>query len=40
MAAKLVQEALSVRSSPPESEHADKVLKVRSASEQIQPQVR
>ncbi|XP_021800584.1 uncharacterized protein LOC110744862 isoform X1 [Prunus avium] len=37
VAAKLVQEALSVRSSPPESEHADKVLKVRSASEQIQP---
>lgn len=40
MAAKLVQEALSVHSSPPESEHADKDSKVRSASEQIQPQVR
>ncbi|PQM40726.1 hypothetical protein Pyn_17099 [Prunus yedoensis var. nudiflora] len=37
VAAKLVQEALSVRSSPPESEHEDEVLKVRSASEQIQP---
>ncbi|XP_034209141.1 uncharacterized protein LOC117622533 isoform X2 [Prunus dulcis] len=36
VAAKLVQEALSVRSSP-ESEHADKDSKVRSASEQIQP---
>ncbi|XP_068303585.1 uncharacterized protein [Pyrus communis] len=36
--AKLVKEAFSVRSSLPESEHADKVLKTRSASEQMKSQ--
>ncbi|KAB2613056.1 hypothetical protein D8674_035372 [Pyrus ussuriensis x Pyrus communis] len=35
--AKLVKEAFSVRSSVSESEHADKVLKVRSASERMKP---
>ncbi|KAM1513177.1 hypothetical protein ACFX13_025365 [Malus domestica] len=38
--AKLVKEAFSVRSSLPESEHADKVLKTRSASEQMKSQAR
>ncbi|XP_048443225.1 uncharacterized protein LOC103961527 isoform X1 [Pyrus x bretschneideri] len=35
--AKLVKEAFSVRSSVSESEHVDKVLKVRSASERMKP---
>lgn len=38
--AKLVKETLSVSTSLPESECADKVLKARSASEQIKPLVR
>ena len=38
--AKLVKEAFSVRSSLPENEHADKVLKTRSASEQMKSQAR
>nr|XP_008351355.2 uncharacterized protein LOC103414763 isoform X4 [Malus domestica] len=35
--AKLVKEAFSMRSSVSESEHADKVLKIRSASERMKP---
>ena len=38
--AKLVNETLAVRTSLPESEWADKVLKARSTSEQNEPLVR
>lgn len=40
MAAKVVKKAVMVHSSQPDSECLDKVLKARSATEQIEPLVR